>query len=61
MKKERLEETLRLLSSQLSNASEDCTAIGFLDHTLKEDCATIQPHFLIEGAFNTPFQTVLLV
>jgi hypothetical protein len=21
-----------------------CTAIGFLDHTLKEDCATIQSH-----------------
>ena len=22
----------------------ECTAIGFLDHTLKEDCATIQSH-----------------
>ena len=22
----------------------DCTAYGFLDHSLKEDCATIQSH-----------------
>ena len=24
--------------------AKSCTAIGFLDHTLKEDCATIQSH-----------------
>ena len=29
---------------QSSHNDKLCTAIGFLDHTLKEDCATIQSH-----------------
>ena len=34
--------TVQLAS--LSSSGTNCTAIGFLDHTLKEDCATIQSH-----------------
>ena len=32
------------LPERYYNITATCTAIGFLDHTLKEDCATIQSH-----------------
>ena len=36
-------EALRGESSQ-AELCRHCTAYGFLDHSLKEDCATIQSH-----------------
>ena len=35
---------LNHFSGDVDKLREDCTAYGFLDHSLKEDCATIQSH-----------------
>ena len=35
---------MSLTDGIIESTKQMCTAYGFLDHSLKEDCATIQSH-----------------